>query len=735
MKSRLFVKGRSFYLLLAAFALMILLLLSSAYIISTSALDTASEQTQAALAMLLDCQVENMGTAYSSDTYGELEAELRADPLLAVLGERTQVESDRLMRQAEELIAEYDSSISYGDGTQSYFYFQNMGYLMQAGLPGGNASGTVSASVMDSISYLAAIAEDDSDAPQKYLGTDESGEYYDIYLARLAPGAYLVRLSLGQPTYVLPPTMTENLPGVEMYTYDTFGNHHALEDARELEGAFTYETLGSDDTGTLEFSSGGHAYIGAYYTFNSRPIRLAVFCRDTAAENRAVTARFLLIAVVIAGAICLVAAFLLARWNYRPLEALVKRVGTDEGQETSTGLRDDYAILNRTLDAWDGQLETQNRMLVQLGLLCLLHDPNIEQIDAAQDNWMAAQAGKSLAVVLVECADGLLALEEQLAGRLEGEGYACRAVRDGEQLVFIIIMQEQQKDELVQILRQAQKEWTNETFSACVSTVHSSFSELCLCYNEVMAARAARPATETGGVLCYEALSSGEADEAGALSPEKLKALAQAVAACEQETALREYDALAAQVEMLGERGEDIREMAFSLLVNTIVLAALDVQLPGDISREAVRHYAASFRKAGDLVQLRAVLAEVLAAFRAYSDEPDDDRQLFLRMKQYIEDNFRNPALSAGMVAEQFGVSQSRISRSFKKYNQTGFLEYLHQLRVSEATRLLRQTDKTQAEIAQMVGYTNVYTMNRAFKTYANATPGRIRETGGQEQQ
>jgi AraC-like DNA-binding protein len=79
------------------------------------------------------------------------------------------------------------------------------------------------------------------------------------------------------------------------------------------------------------------------------------------------------------------------------------------------------------------------------------------------------------------------------------------------------------------------------------------------------------------------------------------------------------------------------------------------------------------------------------------------------------------------MVADRFQISQSSITRIFRKYNQTGFLEFLHYLRVTEAIRLLRETTLTETEIAPLTGYNNVITMIRAFKTYAHTTPSAIR--------
>lgn len=62
--------------------------------------------------------------------------------------------------------------------------------------------------------------------------------------------------------------------------------------------------------------------------------------------------------------------------------------------------------------------------------------------------------------------------------------------------------------------------------------------------------------------------------------------------------------------------------------------------------------------------------------------------------------------ISLKQVAEKFFVNASYLGRSFQKLTGVSFKEYINQLRINEAKRLLLQTDKLIYEIASQVGFT-----------------------------
>ena len=99
----------------------------------------------------------------------------------------------------------------------------------------------------------------------------------------------------------------------------------------------------------------------------------------------------------------------------------------------------------------------------------------------------------------------------------------------------------------------------------------------------------------------------------------------------------------------------------------------------------------------------------------------------------YVQANYRDPSLTAALVAERFGMSRTAVSRAFAQAcPDGGFLGYLHGLRLDKAEELLRTTQLPIPDIASSVGYGSALTMTRAFKRYRNTTPGAFRKGGEQ---
>ncbi len=94
----------------------------------------------------------------------------------------------------------------------------------------------------------------------------------------------------------------------------------------------------------------------------------------------------------------------------------------------------------------------------------------------------------------------------------------------------------------------------------------------------------------------------------------------------------------------------------------------------------------------------------------------------------YIANNYANPDLSLSSINADTGIAENKISSVIKsKYNQS-FKQYINNIRMTEAKRLLKESDATISEIAYSVGYNNVTHFNRVFKAETNIAPGDFRK-------
>jgi len=99
-----------------------------------------------------------------------------------------------------------------------------------------------------------------------------------------------------------------------------------------------------------------------------------------------------------------------------------------------------------------------------------------------------------------------------------------------------------------------------------------------------------------------------------------------------------------------------------------------------------------------------------------------------LRVRQYIDEHYAE-TITAEDLASMSNCSKGHLFRAFKKSFRISPLAYQQDLRFEAAQRLLRFTSLRCYEIAQRVGYANVYYFHRQFKKRMSITPTRYRQS------
>ncbi len=109
------------------------------------------------------------------------------------------------------------------------------------------------------------------------------------------------------------------------------------------------------------------------------------------------------------------------------------------------------------------------------------------------------------------------------------------------------------------------------------------------------------------------------------------------------------------------------------------------------------------------------------------------------RRSDYGLDNFRtavnyasehyNERIELRCVAHLAGMSLSCFQRSFKKKMGVTFTEYVNNLRISRAKKMLENSNLSISEIAFMNGFSNQYHFTRTFKKISNICPSLYRNS------
>ena len=75
------------------------------------------------------------------------------------------------------------------------------------------------------------------------------------------------------------------------------------------------------------------------------------------------------------------------------------------------------------------------------------------------------------------------------------------------------------------------------------------------------------------------------------------------------------------------------------------------------------------------------------------------------------------------MVADYFHISASNLSHQVKAMTGRNVSDYIAERKMVYAQELLRETDYSVQEIADMVGYSQTASFIRKFKKYFSMTP------------
>ena len=80
------------------------------------------------------------------------------------------------------------------------------------------------------------------------------------------------------------------------------------------------------------------------------------------------------------------------------------------------------------------------------------------------------------------------------------------------------------------------------------------------------------------------------------------------------------------------------------------------------------------------------------------------------------------------VVSNHISMNYSLFSLAFKKYTGINFVNYIKELRINEAKRLLVDTDKKINEISMLVGYENEKHFMKIFKGMYGVSPSEYRK-------
>lgn len=185
--------------------------------------------------------------------------------------------------------------------------------------------------------------------------------------------------------------------------------------------------------------------------------------------------------------------------------------------------------------------------------------------------------------------------------------------------------------------------------------------------------------------------------------------------------------------------GEEIWEKPeFTSIKRLIDRAGRGLHFTGRIASEAAREmrYLPELSGIGAITRLLALLEKLAASRNARplasaSYAPVLNRQTedrLARVYTYASTHFQE-SVSLSQLARAAAMSPAAFSRYFKRTTGRAPSDFLNDLRVEQACRLLRDSNRTVTQIASEVGFTTLTSFNRRFRERTGTTPRDYRRT------
>ncbi len=114
--------------------------------------------------------------------------------------------------------------------------------------------------------------------------------------------------------------------------------------------------------------------------------------------------------------------------------------------------------------------------------------------------------------------------------------------------------------------------------------------------------------------------------------------------------------------------------------------------------------------------------ARVLASSSFAHTERSTESRRVQKVKQYINDHYAEP-LKLSDLADLVGMSPVAFSRFFRQRTNRTLSDYIVDIRLGYAARMLVDSTKNISEICYECGFNNLSNFNRTFKAKRNYTP------------
>lgn len=130
-------------------------------------------------------------------------------------------------------------------------------------------------------------------------------------------------------------------------------------------------------------------------------------------------------------------------------------------------------------------------------------------------------------------------------------------------------------------------------------------------------------------------------------------------------------------------------------------------------------------------LSVEAIVIDMLSQFRGDKIREERGMPSWTRLVEEMLRELTDEKLTLDALASELGLHRAHISRSFPRYFNCTFGEYIRRRRIEKSVRLLRDSSRSLTEIAMECGFSDQSHFIRTFKTIHRITPKEFRRLIG----
>lgn len=176
-----------------------------------------------------------------------------------------------------------------------------------------------------------------------------------------------------------------------------------------------------------------------------------------------------------------------------------------------------------------------------------------------------------------------------------------------------------------------------------------------------------------------------------------------------------------------------IARRSFQMIVDSLIEKMVDLRISASSAEQILgarkemenklEHFSSTKQMDEYIVMLCVQAIELM---EAHNKKPR--HKYILAAREYLDKNYAKSELSLQTTADSIGVSPPYLSRLFSEILNLHFIDYLNEVRVAKAEKLLRETDLSVKDISNKCGFNSLQNFFRVFKKFKGISPGCYRQ-------